>query len=54
MISLICGIFKKKDINKLIFRTEIDSQTLKNLWLPKGTGGRSEGWTRGSGLALAH
>ena len=30
---------KKKDKNELIYRTEIDSQTLKtNLWLPKGTG----------------
>ena len=28
----------KKDINELICRTETDSQTLKNLQLPKGTG----------------
>ena len=28
----------KKDTNELIFRTENDSQTLKNLWSPKGTG----------------
>ena len=35
------GIFKK-DTNELICRTEADSQTLKNLWLPKGTG-----WGRG-------
>ena len=34
---------KKKDTNELIFRTETDSQTLKNLWLPKGTDG---GWGR--------
>ena len=29
---------KKDDTNELIFRTETDSQTLKNLGLPKGTG----------------
>ena len=34
-LSLIYGIFKK-DTNELICRTEIDSQNLKNLWLPKG------------------
>ena len=28
----------KKDTNELIFRTETDLQTLKNLWLPKDTG----------------
>ena len=34
------SIFKKKDTNELIWRTETDSQTLKaNLWLPKGTDG---------------
>ena len=27
----------KKDTTKLICRTEIDLQTLQNLWLPKGT-----------------
>ena len=37
MISLICGIFKK-DTNELICRTEADSQILKNLQLPRGTG----------------
>ena len=31
---------KRKYTNELICRTEIDSQTLKNIWLPKGTGGR--------------
>ena len=38
MISLICGlIFKKKDRNELIYKTEIDLQTSKtNLWLPYG------------------
>jgi len=39
MISLICGILKK-DTNAFICRTETDSQTLKNLWLPTGTGER--------------
>ena len=39
MISLICGILKKKDTNELIYRTETDSQTSKtNLWLPEGKG----------------
>ena len=38
MISPICGILKK-DTNELICRKETDSQTLKNLWLPKGTSG---------------
>ena len=32
------GAFKKS-ANELIRRTETDSQTLKNLWLPKGIGG---------------
>ena len=36
MILVICGIYKK-DTNELICRTETDSQTLKNSWLPKGT-----------------
>ena len=35
----------KKGTNELICKTESDSQTLKNLWLPKGTGGRREGCT---------
>ena len=36
MISLTCGIKKKKDKNELIYKTETDSQTLQtNLWLPK-------------------
>ena len=46
MISPICGILKKKkDTNEPICRTETDSQTLKNVWLPKGTGVGGEGWT---------
>ena len=37
MISLICGIKKKNTTNKLIYKTETDSQTKKtNLYLPKG------------------
>ena len=47
MITLICGIFKKKDTNELIYKTETDSQTQNtNLWLPKGIprgGGRGRG-----------
>ena len=34
----------KNDTKELICRTETNSQTLKNLWLPKGTGS-GEGWT---------
>ena len=40
MILPICEILKK---HELIGRTERDSQTLKNLWLPKGT---VERWER--------
>ena len=29
----------KKDTDELICSTETDPQILKNLWLPKGTGG---------------
>ena len=44
---------KKKDKNELIYRTERDSQTLKTLWFPKGTGcGEAE--SGGLGLAYAH
>ena len=38
---------KKEDTNKLVCRTETDSQTLQNLWLPKGKG-CGEGVNRGS------
>ena len=39
MISLTSGILKN-DLNELIYKTEIDSQTCKtNLWLTKGKGG---------------
>ena len=42
MISLICGI-KRKDINELIYKTDINSQTQKtNLWLQKEQGGRDK------------
>ena len=44
---------KKNNITETICRTETDSQTLKNLWLPTGQFGR-EGWTGGLGLAYAH
>ena len=37
MIPLIWAILKK-NTNELSCRTETDSQTLKNLWLSKGTG----------------
>ena len=39
-LSLICGISKKKDTNKLIYKAETDSLTQKtNFCLPKGKGG---------------
>ena len=42
VISLTCGILKK-DINELIYKIEIDSQTQKTkLSLPKGMVGRNE------------
>ena len=42
---------KEKDTNELVFRTETDSETLKNLRLPKGTGGRG-GMDWGFGIGL--
>ena len=33
----------KKNTNELICRTNTDSQTLKNLWLPTRTGGGAGG-----------
>ena len=46
---------KKKKGYKLPYcGTETDSQTLKNLWLPKGTVRGGEGWTGGLGLACAY
>ena len=44
---------QKEDTNELICRIETDSQNLKKLWLPKGTGGRG-GINRRWGLAYAH
>ena len=39
-LSLICGISKKKDTNKLIYKAETDSLTQKtNFCLPKGKDG---------------
>ena len=39
MISFICEIYKKKDTNESMCKTEIYPQTWKtNLWLPKGKG----------------
>ena len=44
---------KKKDTYELIYRTEIDSQTLKtNLWLPKGAGGGQGGMSWGFGTGI--
>ena len=51
MISPICGILKK-DTYVLICRTESDSQTLKNLWLPKGTDAGVEGMDWGFGIGI--
>ena len=40
----------KTGYNKLLCRTETDSQILKNLWLPKETGWEcGEEWARGLG-----
>ena len=45
---------KKKDTSERHCRTETDSQTLKNLGFPKGTGVGGEGGTGGVGLACRH
>jgi len=37
----------KKGYNELIFRTETDSETLKNLQLPKETRWQGVGWGKG-------
>ena len=42
---------KKEDKRIQICGTEMDSQTLKNLWLPKGTGCGGVDW--GLGLTSA-
>ena len=46
MLSLTYGIWKKGQ-TELLCRTDTDSQTLKNLWLPKETGWIKEGWAGG-------
>ena len=48
MLSLTCGIGKKGQ-NELPCRTDMDSQTLKNLWFPKETDWGEEGCTEGFG-----
>lgn len=55
MTLLIYGLLKKGH-EWTYFRTETDSQILKNLWLSKGTGvgWEVEGWTGAVGLASAH
>ena len=45
---------KKKRIQINLFAKQTDSQTLKNLWLPKEASRGGEGWTGGLGLAYAH
>ena len=40
----------KKDTDELICKTETDTQNLKILWLPKGTGG----WENGLGIWDQH
>jgi len=42
----------KKDTNELICRTKRDSQTLKILWLPKGTGVGVRGTDWGFGIGI--
>ena len=50
MILLICGILKN-DTNKLICKTETDSQSLKtNLRILKGKGRRRTNWGFGIGI----
>ena len=48
--------YKKRggDSNEPICRTETDLETLKKLWLPKGTSGGKEGWTEGLELGYEH
>ena len=43
---------KRKDTNELIYRTETDTQTLKNIQLPKGTGGGKRGMDWGFGIGI--
>ena len=48
MLSVTCGI-KKKRHNKLLCRTDTDSQTLKNLWFSNETGWGVGGCIEGLG-----
>ena len=47
MLSLTCGILKKKRHNELLCRTDTNSETLKKLWFPNEIG-----WGGGGGDAL--
>ena len=42
----------KKDTNEIICRTETDSQTLKNIELPKGTGSWEHKMDLGFGVGI--
>ena len=44
----------KKGYKMNLFAEQNQTQTLKNLWLPKGTGGEWDEPTQGQGLAHAH
>ena len=53
MISLICGIEKKKDTIEYICRTETEfAQSLQNLRLLKGAGEGWRGMDLGSGIGM--
>ena len=51
---ILCKNTNFSDKNEFIFRTETDLQTLKDLWLPKGTGEGVRRMNGGLGLAYAH
>ena len=51
MVSLTCGIYKKKGSNELIFRTKTDSQTEK-LKVTKGDRWGEEGMDQGLGIGI--
>ena len=44
MALLICGIYKKKDTNEFIYKTEIDPQTQKTNMVTKGEGDKLGVW----------
>ena len=44
----------KNDMNKLIYKTETDSQTLKKKLMVTKRKGREEGWIGSLGLAYVH